>query len=144
MTETATSTMQHSQELIDWLAEFYRAANAADLDTLSRMMSESDGIVVIGTDPREWWEGPDKLRSMFAIQMQEMGSLPLTVGSPVAYVEGDMGWIADRPTLTFPDASMEARLSVVVHKEDGEWKMVHGHFSLGVANEEALGQELTV
>jgi ketosteroid isomerase-like protein len=136
--------MQRSQELIDWLTEFYRAGNGSELDTINRMLSTSDGMLVLGTDPREWWEGSDKIRSMFAIQMQEMGSLPLTAGNPVAYVEGSMGWIADQPTLTFPDASMQVRLSVVVHREDGEWKLVHAHLSLGVANEEALGQELTV
>jgi hypothetical protein len=37
---------------------------------------------------------------------------------------------------------MPFRVTAVLHKENGEWKMVQGHVSFGVPNEEALGQEL--
>jgi hypothetical protein len=37
-----------------------------------------------------------------------------------------------------------ARRTAFFHKEGGEWKIVHAHSSIGVANEEMLGKELTV
>jgi hypothetical protein len=33
---------------------------------------------------------------------------------------------------------------MVFHQEQGEWKIVQWHGSIGIPNEEAMGQELTV
>lgn len=49
-----------------------------------------------------------------------------------------MGWAVTRFTLTFPDgSSVSPRWSAVFHQEDGDWKIVQLHASLGVSNEEA-------
>jgi adenylate cyclase len=144
MTETATPTMQRSPELLELLTTFYRAAKASDLRAIESLISHSGSALIIGTDPQEWWSGYDDIRRVFIAQTEEMGGLPISAGDPVAYAEGTMGWIADRSTLTLPDGNMEVRVSFVAHQEDGTWKLVHGHISIGVPNEEALGQELTV
>jgi hypothetical protein len=39
---------------------------------------------------------------------------------------------------------MRTRLSIFGRKEEKEWKIVHLHFSIGVGNEEAIGQDLSV
>jgi hypothetical protein len=39
---------------------------------------------------------------------------------------------------------MPSRLTLVCQQEDGAWKVVQWHVSVGVANEELLGRELTV
>jgi ketosteroid isomerase-like protein len=135
---------QRSQELLDLLAAFYRAAQASDMDALERLISHSGSALMIGSDPQEWWSGYDDIRRVFIAQMEEMGGFPLSPGDPVAYAEGTMGWIADRPTLALPDGKLEMRVSFVAHREDGQWRLVHGHFSIGVSNEETVGQELTV
>lgn len=71
------------------------------------------------------------------------GSIPIYARDIQAFREGSVGWVVDRPTFRFADGSeAPARVSVVVHQEDGQWKIVHLHLSLGVPNEEALGQEL--
>jgi hypothetical protein len=50
-----------------------------------------------------------------------------------------MGWLADQPTFVLPDgSSFETRLTAVVRKEDGQWKLVHAHFSVGVPDEEVM------
>ena len=40
------------------------------------------------------------------------------------------------------DQEFPFRLSVVYRREDGAWKMVHFHSSVGVPNEEAVGVEV--
>ena len=71
------------------------------------------------------------------------GSLPIYSTNLEAYRESSVGWIVDRPTFRFDDGSeVQARLTAIVHDEGGHWKLVHLHLSLGVSNEEALGQEL--
>jgi ketosteroid isomerase-like protein len=37
-----------------------------------------------------------------------------------------------------------ARVSVVLQREAGDWKIVHLHLSVGIPNEEALGEELPI
>jgi hypothetical protein len=34
--------------------------------------------------------------------------------------------------------------SIVFVKEDGDWKVIHQHISIGVPNAQAVGQDLTV
>jgi hypothetical protein len=136
--------MQRSQDLVDLLTEFYRAAQTSDTSALERLISHSDAALMIGTDPKEWWSGYDDILRVFTAQSEEMGGFPVSRGDPVAYAEGTMGWIADRPTLGLPDGEIEMRVSFVAHQEDGQWKLIQGHFSIGVPNEEAVGQELTV
>ena len=36
------------------------------------------------------------------------------------------------------------RFSGVFHQEDGAWKMVQFHLSIGAMNEESIGEELPV
>ena len=53
-----------------------------------------------------------------------------------------MGWIADAPTFGFPDGStLSIRLSAVFRRHDDRWKVVHGHLSVGIPDEEVV--ELT-
>jgi ketosteroid isomerase-like protein len=78
--------------------------------------------------------------------MQDMGGgFPIEAAELQAFSEGEVGWAADRPRLTMPDGSeISFRLTAVLHREDGDWRVVQWHSSFGVANEEALGKELTV
>jgi hypothetical protein len=50
-----------------------------------------------------------------------------------------MGWVVDDPTFIFPDGSaIQTRLTAVMRQEDGRWKLVHAHFSVGVPDEEVI------
>lgn len=60
---------------------------------------------------------------------------------PTGYREGSMGWFVDEPYYGFPDGGgMRTRLTAVLREEDGRWKVVHLHVSVGVPDEEV--QEL--
>jgi ketosteroid isomerase-like protein len=74
-----------------------------------------------------------------------MGGMHIVPGELRAYREGEVGWVVDR------DASFELadgtqipfRSTLVYRREDGEWKLVHLHSSLGVRNEEMFGEDVT-
>jgi len=34
-------------------------------------------------------------------------------------------------------------MTSVFHQEDGAWKLVQSHYSIGVSNEDVVGRELT-
>ena len=49
-------------------------------------------------------------------------------------------WGRARPTITLPNGqSFSPRWGAVLHREDGAWKIVQLHASVGVSNEELLG-----
>lgn len=71
------------------------------------------------------------------------GVVQASPGDVEAYQEGSVGWGLARPTLTMPDGSQIApRWSAVSHREDGTWKLVQLHASVGISNEELLGMEM--
>jgi len=146
MATTGEATIQRSEELVDLLTRFYQAAQSGDTAFLEHFISAQEGVLCIGTDPQEWWQGAGTIGRVFKAQVEEMGgSFPLEPGSPEGYREGSVGWVADRPKLKLPDGTeMEFRLTMVCHQEAGEWKLVQAHFSIGVPNEEAVGKGLTV
>ena len=58
---------------------------------------------------------------------------------PRGYEEGTMGWVVDEPTFVLPDgSSFKTRITFVMRQEGGRWKLVHGHFSVGVPDEEVV------
>ena len=50
-----------------------------------------------------------------------------------------LGFGTDTPRFVMPDGStLPTRLTAVLRHEDGEWKVVHLHFSVGVADEDVV------
>lgn len=78
----------------------------------------------------------------FKRQMEAVGdSVELAAGSIRAYRHGDIGWVADRPTFTLGDSEVAFRHTSVFMHEEGEWRIVQHHFSIGVADEAAFGDD---
>lgn len=128
--------MERSSELRDLMLRFYDALSSGDMSFIDRHFSLADEARGIGTDPREWWQG-SRLADAWKEQMKAMGgSMPLAAGDPEAYAEGSVGWVADRPSLQFPEGEVPVRFTAVFHQEEGEWKLVQSHGSVGVPNEE--------
>ncbi len=114
------------------------------MSAIESLLSRQSGVLAIGTDPNEWWAGYDMIARVFKAQLQEMGGIQIKAGELNAFVEGTVGWVAGRPRFQLPNGQEVAfRVTAVFHKEDGEWKNVQQHTSIGVPNEEAVGKELT-
>ena len=48
------------------------------------------------------------------------------------------------PLFRMPDGTeIPFRNTVIFRQEDGEWKVVHGHSSIGVRNEEMFEEDVT-
>jgi hypothetical protein len=59
------------------------------------------------------------------------------IGSaPTSFVHGDIAWVVDFPQVDVKsDGNIHLRITVVLLRVDGEWRVVHSHFSEGVAHE---------
>ena len=84
--------------------------------------------------------------AVFEVQLREFDTVGVRfeTGEIAAYREGTVGWAACRPTLVFGDGSTATvRFTGVLRLEDGIWRVVQSHLSVGATNEETLGYEMT-
>ncbi len=129
------------------MLRFYEAATTGDLSFVERHVSRQEGAVFIGTDPNEWWEGFEAFVEAMRAQAEAMGGggLQIVAGQLQAYREGSVGWAIDRDALfRLPDGTeIPFRNTCVFLQEDGEWKVIHGHSSIGIRNEEMFGEDVT-
>lgn len=135
--------MKPSGEVRGGLVRYLEAIGKGDVATIERMLSNESGLRVIGTDPREWWSGHDEVVRLVKAQLAEMGEFAVNLDDPEGYEEGSAGWAAAKFAIEIGGNQIAARISTVFHQEGGEWKVVQSHASIGAANEEELGQELT-
>ncbi len=139
--------MEHSDELRDLTLRIYEATTTGDLSFVERHVSRQEGAVFVGTDPNEWWEGFEAFVEAMRAQVEAMrdGGLQIAAGQLQAYREGSVGWVIDRDaSFRLPDGrEIPFRSTLVFRREDGEWKLVHLHSSIGVRNEEMFGEDLS-
>ena len=139
--------MEHSEELRDLTLRFYKASATGDLSFFNRHLSRKEGAQFIGTTSNEWWEGLEALREAARTQSEAIAGSGLQIvgGQPQAYSEGNVGWVIDRnASFRLPDSTqIPFRNTGVFRREDGEWKLVHGHTSIGVRSEECFGEDVT-
>lgn len=133
-----------SDELKNAMQRLYESMTSGDVSAVAHQLSHQSGVLSIGTDPNEWWEGYDAIARVVKAQLEEMGGIQVKAGNLNAFVEGNVGWAADCPIVRLPNGQeMTLRWTTVFHIEDGEWKIVQRHVSLGVSNVEAIGKEVT-
>ena len=129
--------MQPSPAVRDGQLAFYERFSNGDVEAFAaQITADEDSALVIGTAPDEWMPGRSRWISLFATLVEEMPGFKLAPGEIGAYEEGDVGWAADRPRILTPDGEeLSVRVTAVLHREDGDWKVVNAHFSIGVPDE---------
>lgn len=128
--------MQSSPALKEAVEHFYQALISGDASRCEALLSRRDDLLMIGTAPEEWWADHATVMRELRAQAEAFGTDVQIVGSaPQAFEEGSVGWVADQCIFRFPDGTdAPVRITAVYHREDGDWKMVQGHTSLGVRN----------
>jgi class 3 adenylate cyclase len=135
--------VEPSEEICRIVQRWTNAIAEGDADSILGRLSEHPGTVIVGTDPDEWWVGQET-RLIWARQIEELGSFPVTVDKIEAWEEGAVGWASVKETINWAGESLESRATYVLHLERGEWKVVQVHWSLPRANVEVFGRALTV
>jgi ketosteroid isomerase-like protein len=133
--------MRRSAEVRDTLLRFYEVFSAPDLEGFAQIIAQEadEGVLVIGTDPGDWAQGRERWIAAREALTHTMEGLRLEAGEePQGYEEGSMGWVADQPRAVLPDGAISTRLTGVLRQEEGEWRLVHIHLSVGVPDEEVV------
>jgi SnoaL-like protein len=126
-------------EIEKFMLEVFEAFNRRDVGFLERTTSREPGTLDIGTDLDEWAEGYDAIIQL-GLDMMREGPQQFDVGldEVTAFSEGTFGWGAGRGYIGMQAKRVPLRFTVVVHQEDGDWKAIQSHVSIGVPNAEML------
>jgi hypothetical protein len=133
--------MRESAGVKEAILRCYDAFSAGDLQGSLRLLTREEGAIGIGTDPEEWADSRAKFIAFLEDQITEEQSVRLEAGEdPRCFEEGSVGWVGDRPSFVHSNgSSVPARMTAIMRQEDGEWKLVHAHWSVAVPNEELFG-----
>lgn len=134
--------MDPSPEICRVVERWLTAARNADVDVFAGKASEHPGMLIVGSDEAEWWH-PEH-RAVWEIQLEESGGFPFEWDEIEAWEEGTVGWAGLKLRVVGPEKVTNMRMTLVLHLEHAEWKIVQVHLSSGVPNEQVLGLELTV
>ncbi len=131
--------MESSDAVVGGLTSFYGVFSSHDPSAFAGAISSGPGVSVIGSAPGEGHDNRDDWVATYTKFIVESG-LRLEGGdSPRGWVEGTAGFVNDEPRFVLPDGSfLPTRLTGVLRHEDGEWKVVHIHFSVGMPDEDAV------
>ena len=131
--------MEAAPDLRDVVVESFAAYSAGgDLTFIENHISRQPGTHALGADPSEWWA--DAAAILQAAAAEASAGLTFVPGEVLAWREGSVGWVVA------PDARVRApngrevpfRYTGVYHLEEGTWRLVQGHWSIGVPNDESL------
>jgi adenylate cyclase len=123
--------IRRSEELAGVVRGLYAAMGSGDPDAVEAFYSLSPHAVFLGTDRAELWTDSARHNLDVRPSWERAGNV-VTPGELLAFECGDVGWTVDRPTIELASGErFQTRLTFVFHREDGAWKVVHAHTSVG-------------
>jgi SnoaL-like domain len=131
--------MQSCEELKNLVLRHYgKFSSGSQSETIHEMYSLQDGVVIIGAGPDEWFD--DREGILRVIKEGSTTKLDIHVQNLKACCEGSVGWTMDRVLVKLPNGvEIPIRHTRIFQQEDGTWKMVHLHVSMGVSDERMEG-----
>lgn len=138
-----TDTFTPSPELEAVARRFFRAVRERDGKAMRNLLSRSAKLRFIGTAPNERWSGKS-LRDGLAAHFDEAPAFLMdeeTHGE--AFEAGDTGWaiFERRIELQGNPVPVDFRFTLIFTMEDGAWKILHRHASVGKPNTDTHGVE---
>ncbi|MBV8219709.1 MAG: nuclear transport factor 2 family protein [Solirubrobacterales bacterium] len=127
------------QDVRAFVDDMFAAMNAVDGQRLASFISDRPGASIIGSDPEEHWTKADLLASPDPNEVSgehvDARLNELSVDS-----SGDVAWAVGTARFVVRSSGKQTpfRWTVVCVREGDQWKLAHGHASIGVPNEELL------
>jgi hypothetical protein len=128
--------MQRSQDLLETYQRMYRDLTQGA--PLAPFVAASPDVTCISTDPQEWWGDRETFLRVAGPQMEGLKQLgaQYVPQQAAAWTEQDVGWVIDQPTIHLNNGrAVQLRVTSIFRREDGAWKLVHQHSSIGVPND---------
>ena len=137
--------MKPSTEIEAVVRRFLAARQVGDVEAMRNLHSRSEHVRLIGTDKHEWLQGYDHVVGAWQVALEEFDSVVLP-DSELLRIEacesGEVGWAAVEQLRTLTSGkTFTIRITMVLELEAGAWKVAQIHFSMPVANKQAIGIE---
>ena len=131
--------MQTSAAIRELEMQIFQLIVAKDVAGVMALESQQPGNMLIGTDPSEWLTNYAAIEQVVTAALQTgSGRMPDSL-EILAFEEGTVGWANVRYTTKLPNGgSFMIRWSHVFHQEDGAWKLVNDHTSIGVPDDKLM------
>jgi ketosteroid isomerase-like protein len=114
------------------------AQNAGDAERVRSRLSERPDAVHIGTDADEWWTSKQIVDAVAAAGGAD--EIQAVADDIDIHVQGDVAWVEGRGRFTRAGGGERpVRMTGVFVREDGQWKVVQSHASIGVPNDDIFG-----
>jgi hypothetical protein len=128
--------MKRCMELKNLVLQLYSALSQGSSTNLAEeLFSKEQGFLAIGAGPGEWWQDSRIITEAYQVRLNA-GRSEVTVTNMEAYQEGTAGWVVGRLVLKTPGGDIiPVRHTYIFTQENGEWKIIHAHYSLDVINE---------
>ena len=124
--------MERSAELTTMVQQFYDGINRHEPTVVAALIAGDERALFVGTEGGDWWAGHDAIVDVLTEKLETIEGFELVAGEPTAYADGNVGWFADRPSFRLADGTnVPARLTGVALRDDGSWRVVQGHMSMG-------------
>ncbi len=131
--------MERSTEVESFIEEMYALMRDGNGKGCAALLDD-EVTIFVGTDADEWWDTPAVSKAAFQEQLESTGGFDITSGGPVGHAQGDIGWVADQPTMRIGDQSVPMRMTTVLRSVNGNWRIVQGHLSVATnINEDLFG-----
>jgi ketosteroid isomerase-like protein len=132
---------EHEQAVRAVIERSMKAFQVGDLETIDALSSDRPGCITIGTDPDEWWDKPTTM-AWIREAMTDPGTMSVgdssiraEAGEYTVHVQGEAAWSEGRGKFVNDHRDERAvRNTGVFVREDGEWRCVQAHGSIGVPN----------
>ena len=120
------------------LDELLEAQNVGDAARLRSMLSERPDAVHIGTDSEEWETSKQVVDAVAAAGGGD--DIQAVADEFDTHIQGDVAWAEGRGRFTRAGGGERpVRMTGVLIRENGQWKVVQSHASIGVPNADIFG-----
>lgn len=128
--------MESSTELLNVVHRFFEVISDRDYSGIEALLSNHEGVVIIGSDPNDWYIGKEAfmngLKSEFNANPQKVTH---EISDAEVYVEGVAGWFAGKVSLVLRNGKrIPFRWTLVFHRNDNNWIITQMHASIAIPN----------
>ena len=109
--------------------EGYSRRNPRELDAfMRRHFSESEDVLLLGTDSAEWIRGYPAIGNFIRNDWQRWGNFHFAVEDSVIWCSGNVAWIASVGSVRGPRSDRPVRFSAILTKTEDRWLFRQVHF----------------
>lgn len=137
----APNAIAEAKKVVDQIPT---ALESGNMDMFSEIMSHDSTLVMFGTDSAEYWVGYPAVEQAMKAQLAAFKNITFTVSNQKVEISPqlDAVWFSETAdwSMTVNDQAVDLkgmRITGVLTKDPGGWKIVQMHFSMPVMGQAA-------